>query len=291
MKGTLYLCGTPIGNLEDITLRALRILRQVDLVAAEDTRHTLRLLNHFHITAPLISYHEHNKAKAGEKLVEKLLSGMDIALVTDAGMPGISDPGEELVKQCYAHGIPVTAAPGPTAFSTAVVLSGLSTRRFVFEGFLPSDKRERRQALARLATESRTVVLYEAPHRLVETLSVLSRALGDRRAAVVRELTKKFEEVRRASLQEQIAHFSEVEPKGEFAIVLEGISEDVIRAEEIEKWEAVPLSVHMQRYLEMGLEEKEAMKRVAKDRGVSKREIYACLKKNEEEESYGGQLI
>lgn len=282
MAGTLYLCATPIGNLEDITLRTLKLLESVDVIAAEDTRNTLKLLNRFEIKTPMTSYHEHNKIGKGPFLVEKLLNGESIALVTDAGMPGISDPGADLVKLCYEAGVPVTVAPGASAAVVALVLSGLDTRRFVFEGFLPSDKKERRLVLQTLEKEHRTMIFYEAPHRLLDTLEELAGVFGgERESAAIRELTKKFEEVRRGSIESQMMYFKENLPKGEFVLVIEGLSLEVQKKEAQASWEEISIPLHIQRYLEQGLTEKDAMKQVAKDRGVSKRDIYKEYKTNE----------
>ncbi len=283
MSGTLYLCATPIGNLDDITLRVLKLLETVDLIAAEDTRHTLKIMNHFALTTPMTSYHEHNKQSKGMVLVEKLKAGQNIALVTDAGMPGISDPGADLVKLCYEQEIPVTVAPGASAAVVALVLSGMDTRRFVFEGFLPSDKKERRAILQTVEREHRTLIFYEAPHRLTDTLKELRDTLGeDRKTACIRELTKKFEEVRQDTLGGHLEFYKENPPKGEFVLVVEGLSLEQQRQEEREGFENLPLGEHMAQYTSRGMTEKEAMKQVAKDRGVSKREIYACLLKEKE---------
>ncbi|MDK2808727.1 MAG: rRNA (cytidine1402-2-O)-methyltransferase [Clostridiales bacterium] len=277
MPGMLYLCATPIGNLEDITFRVLNTLKEVDLIAAEDTRHSIKLLNHFQITTPMTSYHEFNKIDKANYLVEKLLEGMQIALITDAGTPGISDPGEELVKKAYEAGIKVTSLPGPAACITALTLSGLSTRRFAFEAFLPMDKKERQGILEELKKETRTIILYEAPHRLLRTLKELKEALGDRRVTLLRELTKKYETAFCSNFSELIAYYEENEVKGECVLVVEGISPGTLAEEEIAKWEMVPLEEHMEQYLRRGYSKKEAMKLVAKDRGLSKRDIYQQL--------------
>lgn len=277
MAGKLYLCATPIGNLEDITYRVVRVLQEVDLIAAEDTRNSIKLLNHFEIKTPMTSYHEYNKFEKGEKLVEKLQSGMHIALITDAGTPGISDPGEELVKMCYEAGIEVTSLPGATACITALTLSGLSTRRFAFEAFLPADKKEKQMIFKELENETRTIVLYEAPHRLVRTLEELLEYLGNRRITVCRELTKKYETAFATTLCEAVSYYKEHEPKGECVLVLEGRSRKELREEEISKWEEMSIVEHMEFYMNQGIEKKEAMKRVAKDRGVSKRDVYQEL--------------
>lgn len=280
MSGTLYLCATPIGNLEDMTFRAVRILQEVDLIAAEDTRNSVKLLNHFDIHTPMTSYHEYNKYDKGRKLVEKLLEGRSIALITDAGTPGISDPGEELVKMCYEAGICVTAVPGPAACITALTISGLSTRRFVFEAFLPADKKERECVIRILEREQRTMILYEAPHRLVKTLKLLTERLGgDRRVSVCRELTKRHETVYRGSLEEAVSYYEIYEPKGECVLVIDGLSREAAEQEEKEKWTDMSIEDHMKYYLSQGLDRKEAMKKTAKDRGVPKREIYNFLEK------------
>lgn len=277
MAGTLYLCATPIGNLEDMTFRAVRVLKEVDLIAAEDTRNSIKLLNHFGIKTPMTSYHEYNKIEKGKKLIQKLLDGARIALITDAGTPGISDPGEELVKMCYDAGVNVTSLPGASAGITALTLSGLSTRRFVFEAFLPSDKKEKAAVLDALATETRTMILYEAPHRLVRTLTELRDALGNRRITVCRELTKKHETAFATTLDAAITYYEEHEPRGECVLVVEGKSREAIRQEEVARWEELSIEEHMDFYLAQDIEKREAMKRVAKDRGVSKRDVYSQL--------------
>ncbi len=282
-RGTLYICATPIGNLEDITYRVVRTLSEVDLIAAEDTRTTLKLLNHWKIRKPLTSYHEHNRVEKADELVELLLEGKNIALVTDAGTPAISDPGEELVRRCALAGVAVTSLPGPSPVVTALSLSALSSRRFAFEGFLPADKKERRAVLEELKEEPRTIVLYEAPHRLAATVAELYGALGDRKMTLCRELTKIHEEVRRTSLGEEAGRLSEEEPRGEYVLVIEGKSREEITAGKQEVWQQVPLSEHMDRYLSRGLDRKEAMRRVAQDRGVSRRDIYQALMKQENE--------
>lgn len=277
MAGTLYLCATPIGNLEDMTFRVIRTLKEVDLIAAEDTRNSIKLLNHFEIQTPMTSYHEYNKYEKGRKLVEKLQEGMNIALITDAGTPGISDPGEELVKMCYEAGISVTSLPGAAACITALTISGLSTRRFAFEAFLPSDKKEREQILRELETETRTMILYEAPHRLVKTLKLLLEHLGNRKITVCRELTKRHETAFAATLEDAVAHYEANTPKGECVLVLEGKSREQMQEEERKQWEDMTIEDHMEVYLKQGMDKKSAMKAVAKDRGVSKREIYQYL--------------
>ena len=278
MAGTLYLCATPIGNLEDMTFRVIRTLKEVDLIAAEDTRNSIKLLNHFEIKTPMTSYHEYNKIEKGHKLVEKLQEGMNIARITDAGTPGISDPGEELVKMCYEAGIEVTSLPGPAACITALTLSGLSTRRFAFEAFLPTDKKEHQEVLKELQEETRTMILYEAPHRLLKTLKELEEVFGpERKLTVCRELTKKHETAFQTTFAEAIVHYEETEPKGECVLVIEGKSREQIRQEEVTKWEEMSLEEHMDFYEKQGIDRKEAMKRVAKDRGMAKRDVYKAL--------------
>ena len=277
MAGKLYLCATPIGNLEDMTYRATRILSEVDLIAAEDTRNSMKLLNHFQIKTPMTSYHEYNKIEKGKRLVEKLQEGLNIALITDAGTPGISDPGEELVKMCYEAGIEVTSLPGAAACITALTLSGLSTRRFAFEAFFPADKKEKQAILKELENETRTIVLYEAPHRLVRTLQELFENLGNRRITVCRELTKKHETAFATTLEEAISYYETNEPKGECVLVLEGKSREALKQEEVAKWEEMSLKEHMDYYMNQGISKKDAMKTVAKDRGIGKREVYQQL--------------
>ena len=277
MAGTLYLCATPIGNLDDITFRVLETLKNVDVIAAEDTRNSIKLLNRFEIKTPMTSYHEFNKYDKGRQLIEQLLEGKNIAVITDAGMPGISDPGEELVKMAYEAGVPVTVLPGACACVTALTLSGLPTRRFCFEAFLPTDKKERKDVLAELVDETRTIVLYEAPHRLVKTLAELMETLGDRRLTICRELTKKHEEAFRTTFSEALVFYETNEPKGECVLVIEGADRESLKKEEQESFLQLSLEEHMERYLSQGMSKKDAMKAVAADRGVSKREIYAML--------------
>ncbi|MCR4686524.1 MAG: 16S rRNA (cytidine(1402)-2'-O)-methyltransferase [Lachnospiraceae bacterium] len=280
MAGILYLCATPIGNLKDISFRVLEILKSVDVVAAEDTRNSIKLFNHFEINTPLTSYHEYNKVEKAVKLIEMLKSGQNIALITDAGTPGISDPGEVLVRMCHEEGITVTSLPGPVACIDALILSGFSTRRFVFEGFLPREKKERAEILAEIGKETRTVILYEAPHHLKGTLEDL-RALGDERnIALCRELTKKYEEISRKTIAEAIEYYKDNEPRGEYVLVIEGLDKAALKEEEQKKWEEMTIEEHMAIYEQKGIDNKEAMKMVAKDRGVSKRDIYNYLHKN-----------
>ena len=277
MQGKLYLCATPIGNLEDITYRVLRTLKEVDLIAAEDTRNSIKLLNHFDIHTPMTSYHEYNKIEKAEVLIRKMQEGTNIALITDAGTPGISDPGEDLVRMCYEAGIEVTSLPGPAACVTALTLSGLPTRRFCFEAFLPSDKKERQTVLTELVNETRTIILYEAPHRLVKTLKELLETLGNRRMTLCRELTKKHETAFASTIEDILNFYETQEPKGECVLVLEGKSRAELVEEERSKWEELSIEEHMEVYFGKGMDKKEAMKAVAKDRGVSKRDIYQAL--------------
>lgn len=277
MPGQLYLCATPIGNLEDMTYRVVRILQEVDLIAAEDTRNSIKLLNHFGIKTPMTSYHEFNKYDKARTLVGKLQEGQNIALITDAGTPGISDPGEELVRQCQEAGIPVTSLPGACACVTALTLSGLSTRRFCFEAFLPSEKKERALILESLLTETRTIILYEAPHRLVRTLGELLEKLGNRRATICRELTKKHETVFQTTLKEAVEFYSENEPKGECVLVIEGVSFQALEEENRRQWESMEIPEHVEFYMNQGMDKKAAMKQAAADRGISKRDIYQAL--------------
>ena len=281
-KGMLYLCATPIGNLEDITMRVLRVLKEVDLIAAEDTRNSIRLLNHFDIKTPMTSYHEYNRIEKAHVLIGKMLEGQNVALITDAGTPGISDPGEDLVKLCYEAGITVTSLPGACACVTALTISGLPTRRFCFEAFLPMEKKERQQVLEELKTETRTTILYEAPHRLQKTLAELAEVLGNRRATICRELTKKHETAFVTTLAEAAAYYEAIEARGECVIVMEGRSRAELIQEEQSQWESMTVTEHVAFYTDQGIDRKEAMKRAGKDRGVSKREIYAKLLEEEE---------
>lgn len=277
MSGKLYLCATPIGNLEDITYRVLRTLKEVDLIAAEDTRNSIKLLNHFEIKTPMTSYHEYNKIEKAYQLVDKMREGKNIALITDAGTPGISDPGEELVRICYEEGIEVTSLPGPAACITALTMSGLPTRRFAFEAFLPRDKKERADVLKQLANETRTMIIYEAPHHLVKTLEELYDTLGNRNITVCRELTKRYEEKMLMTLSESLDYYTEKEPRGEYVLILEGKTFEEIRKEEQKNWESMSLEEHMAVYEQQGILRKGAMKLVAKDRGISRRDVYQAL--------------
>lgn len=278
MQGKLFLCATPIGNLKDITIRALEVLKSVDLIAAEDTRHSLKLLNHYGIKAKLTSYHEYNKYDKAEELILKMKDGLNIALVTDAGTPGISDPGEELVKACFREGIEVTSLPGASALPVALSMCGLSSRRFVFEGFLPSEKKERSEALERLRGEIRTIVLYEAPHRIVRTLKELSKVVGDRNIRICRELTKIHECVMAFTVNEAVAFFEENAPKGEMVIVIEGENAELAKEAARKSWERMCIEEHVDFYIKQGFDEKDAMKLVAKDRNIPKRDVYEKLK-------------
>ena len=274
MTGKLFVCGTPIGNLEDITLRVIRILGEADLIAAEDTRHTIKLLNHLNIKKPMISYHEHNRFEKGPEIAARIKEGLKVCLVTDAGMPGISDPGEDLVKLCINEGIEVEAVPGVSASITALVLSGFSTSKFVFEGFLPRDGKDRKESLNYLKEETRTVIIYESPHRIKYTLKDLYDTLDDRRVAICRELTKKFEEVIRIGLKEASVLYDTKEPRGEYVIILEGRNCEELVEEKKRSWDNVTVEEHISIYINQGMNKKDAMRMAAKDRGISKRDIY-----------------
>ena len=277
MAGTLFLCATPIGNLDDITFRVLETLKTVDLIAAEDTRHSIKLLNHFNIKTKMTSYHEFNKIEKAQYLVKELEQGKNIALITDAGTPGISDPGEELVRQCYDANIKVTSLPGACALITGLTMSGLPTRRFCFEAFLPTDKKLRVHILESLKLETRTIIIYEAPHRLKKTLSELYGYLGERRITVLRELTKKHETAFVTTFKEAIDYYEENEPKGECVLVIEGISVKEVEEEKAKEWEQLTLKEHVELYMKQGMSKKEAMKQVALDRGMKKRDVYQAL--------------
>lgn len=277
MAGQLYLCATPIGNLEDMTFRAVRTLKEVDLIAAEDTRNSIKLLNHFEIRTKMTSYHEYNKVEKARYLVEKMQEGLNVAVITDAGTPGISDPGEELVRQCHEAGITVTSVPGACAAVNALIISGRPTRRFAFEAFLPADKKERREILETLEQETRTVILYEAPHRLLRTLQELCEVMGDRKISLCKELTKRHENVFATTMKEAIAYYENTEPRGEYVLVVEGKSFAQIKKESQEEFLNITIEEHMDRYLAQGMDRKQAMKQVAKDRGISKREVYQEL--------------
>lgn len=280
MSGMLYLCATPIGNLGDMTPRVVETLGSVDIIAAEDTRNSMKLLNHFNIRTSMTSYHEYNKVEKADYLIGQMKQGRNVALITDAGTPAISDPGEVLVAKCHEAGIPVTSLPGAAACITALTLSGLSTRRFCFEAFLPADKKERAQILEELQEESRTIILYEAPHHLVKTLGELKEALGNRRLTLCRELTKKFETVLPTSIEDALIRYETEEPRGEYVLVIEGKSIKQKKEEERAAWQSMSIEEHMAYYEKEGMDQKSAMKQVAKDRGVSKREIYQYLLSN-----------
>lgn len=278
MAGVLYLIATPIGNLEDITYRAVRLLHEVDLIAAEDTRNSIKLLNHFDIKTPMTSYHEHNRYEKAEMLVQKLLAGADIAVITDAGTPGISDPGEELVRQCCQADITVVPVPGACAAVNALVASGLPTGRFSFEAFLPTDKKDRRAVIEELKSDTRTLVVYEAPHRLKKTLAELARELGDRAVTVCRELTKKHETFFRTTLAQAAEYYEINEPKGECVLVIEGVSRDTLVQEARKQWEDIDIPTHLEMYMTQGMDKKEATRQVARERGIPKRDVYEYAK-------------
>ena len=277
MAGKLYLCATPIGNLEDITFRVIRTLKEADVIAAEDTRNSIKLLNHFEIKTPLTSYHEFNKYDKAKVLVNRMLEGENVALITDAGTPGISDPGEELVRQCYEAGVEVTSLPGAAACITALTLSGLSTRRFAFEAFLPNDKKEKAAILEELKTETRTIIIYEAPHRLKKTIAELYATLGNRRMTAVKELTKLHENVFVTNFEEALAYYEENEPRGEYVLVIEGKKIEELKKEKEASFNEMDINEHMKLYMDKGMDKKEAMKAVAVDRGIPKREVYKML--------------
>lgn len=284
MAGKLYLCATPIGNLDDMTFRVLETLKEVDIIAAEDTRNSIKLLNHFDIHTPMTSYHEYNKYDKADYLIGLMKEGKNIALITDAGTPAISDPGEVLVRMCHENGVVVTSLPGPAACITALTLSGLSTRRFCFEAFLPGseDKKARKEILEELKQESRTIIVYEAPHHLRAVLKDLYEALGNRKITICRELTKKFEDIMPTTLEEAIAHYNDNDPRGEYVLVIEGKSLEEKKKEQQQSWESMSVEEHMAYYEDQGISHKDAMKKVAADRGLGKREIYSMLLDNKE---------
>ena len=282
MAGTLYLCATPIGNLEDITYRVLRTLKEVDLIAAEDTRNSIRLLNHFEIKTPMTSYHEYNKIDKAYQLVDQLRAGKNIALITDAGTPAISDPGEDLVRICHEEGIHVTSLPGPAACITALTMSGLPTRRFAFEAFLPREKKERAYVLRQLKDETRTVIIYEAPHHLVKTLEDLYETLGDRKISICRELTKRYEETTLTTIKESLLYYKSTEPRGEYVLIVDGKTFEELEKEDQKRWESMSVEEHMAVYEGQGIDRKDAMKLVAKDRGISRRDVYQILLKKDD---------
>lgn len=277
MTGKLYLCATPIGNLEDMSYRAVKTLKEADLIAAEDTRHSIKLLNHFEIKTPMTSYHEYNKVDKAKILVEKMLQGVNVALITDAGTPGISDPGEELVAQAAKAGIEISPVPGPAACICALIMSGLGTRRFCFEAFLPADKKERSVVLDELKNETRTIVIHEAPHHLLKTIKELLEILGDRRISICKEITKKYEDVNRTSIAKAVEYYENNPPRGEYVLVIEGRDRKEIEDMKQRQWDDISVKEHFDMYIEKGMDRKEAMKAVAKDRGMGKREVYSML--------------
>lgn len=277
MTGKLYLCATPIGNLEDMSYRAVKTLKEADLIAAEDTRHSIKLLNHFEIKTPMTSYHEYNKVDKAKILVEKMLQGVNVVLITDAGTPGISDPGEELVAQAAKAGIEISPVPGPAACICALIMSGLGTRRFCFEAFLPADKKERSVVLDELKNETRTIVIHEAPHHLLKTLKELLEILGDRRISICKEITKKYEDVNRTSIAKAVEYYENNPPRGEYVLVIEGRDRKEIEDMKQRQWDDISVKEHFDMYIEKGMDRKEAMKAVAKDRGMGKREVYSML--------------
>ncbi|MCI6021648.1 MAG: 16S rRNA (cytidine(1402)-2'-O)-methyltransferase [[Bacteroides] pectinophilus] len=277
-QGLLYLCATPIGNLEDITFRVIRTLKEVDLIAAEDTRNSIKLLNHFEIKTPMTSYHEHNKVEKARVLVDKMRAGTNIALITDAGTPGISDPGEELVRQCHEAGIQVTSLPGAAACITALTMSGQPTRRFVFEAFLPFDKKERADVLEELKNETRTIIIHEAPHHLAGLIDELTGVLGgDRSVSICKELTKRYEKVWKTTLEEAAQFYKSQQPRGEYVLVIAGRDRQELKLEKQKSWDAMSIQEHVAMYENQGIDRKEAMRMAAKDRGISKRDVYQQL--------------
>lgn len=277
-QGMLYLCATPIGNLEDITFRVIRTLKEVDLIAAEDTRNSIKLLNHFEIKTPMTSYHEHNKVEKAKVLVDKMRAGTNIALITDAGTPGISDPGEELVRQCHEAGIQVTSLPGAAACITALTMSGQPTRRFVFEAFLPFDKKERADVLEELKNETRTIIIHEAPHHLAALIDELTGVLGgDRSVSICKELTKRYEKVWKTTLEEASQFYKSRQPRGEYVLVIAGRDRQELKLEKQKSWDAMSIQEHVAMYENQGIDRKEAMRMAAKDRGISKRDVYQQL--------------
>ena len=279
MAGKLYLVATPIGNLEDMTCRAVRVLSEVDVIAAEGTRNSIKLLNHFEIKTPMTSYHEYNKYDKAKVLVEKMQQGQSVAVITDAGTPGISDPGEELVRQALAAGLEVTPVPGACAGISALISSGLSTRRFAFEAFLPYDKKDRTRVLEEMKRETRTMVMYEAPHKLKKTLAELMETLGDRHITLAREITKKHEAIEPMMLSQAIARYEEEDPRGEFVIVIEGLDVKKLEEEKKSSFEAMSAEEHVQMYVDQGMSKKDAVKQAAVDRGVPKRDVYNAVMK------------
>lgn len=270
----LYIVPTPIGNLKDITLRALEVLENADLIAAEDTRQSLKLLNHYNIKKPLISYHKHNEQEKSENLIDRLKNGQSIALISDAGTPGISDPGSAIIIKCIEEAIDFEVLPGATAITTALVYSGLDTTKFIFRGFLPRENKDRKPVIEELKGRRETLIFYEAPHRILDTLSFLKDNLGNRKIALCRELTKLHEQILRMTIEEALEHYKNVEPRGEYVLIVEGKSEEEIIKEAQETWESLSIEEHIKKYMDDGIEKKEAIKRVAKDRGLAKSEVY-----------------
>ena len=274
MAGKLYLCATPIGNLEDITYRVVRTLEEVDLIAAEDTRNSIKLLNHFEIKTPMTSYHEHNKIEKGRKLVEKLQAGVNIALITDAGTPGISDPGSVVVRKCIENNIPFEVLPGATAITTALVYSGLDTTKFIFRGFIPRETKERKILTEEIKDKKETLIFYESPHRLIDSLDYLKQSLGNRDIAVCRELTKLHEDIYRGSIQDAYNWFLENKPRGEFVLVISGKSDSEFRAEKEKELSGITIEQHLINLINQGIDKKDAIKIVAKEREIPKKEVY-----------------
>ncbi|SFA81664.1 16S rRNA (cytidine(1402)-2'-O)-methyltransferase [Clostridium frigidicarnis] len=272
--GKLYLVPTPIGNLKDITLRALEVLKQCDLVAAEDTRQSLKLLNHFEIRKPMLSYHQHNEQGKSDNIIEKLRENKIIALVTDAGTPGISDPGSVIVKKCIEENLDFEVLPGATATTTALVYSGLDTTKFLFRGFIPRENKERKPFMEEIKNCKETLIFYEAPHRLLNTLNFILESLGDRKIAICRELTKMHEEIIRGTLSEIIEHYNEKNPRGEYVLVIEGKTDEEIMEEAMKTWENLSIEEHILKYMGEGNSKKDSMKLVAKERGIPKSEVY-----------------
>lgn len=274
MSGKLYLVPTPIGNLRDITLRALEVLNSVEVIACEDTRQSLKLLNHFNIKKSLLSYHQHNEQGRSENIIDRLKEGKDIAIITDAGTPGISDPGSVIVQKCIEEGIAFEVLPGATAITTALVYSGLDTTKFLFRGFMPRENKDRRPIIEELRARTETLIFYEAPHRLLDTLEFLEENLGNRKIAICRELTKLHEEIIRLSLEEAIRYYRDNSPRGEYVLVVEGKRESEIEQEERAKWESLSIEEHIKKYIDEGLSKKDALKQVSKDRNLPKSEVY-----------------
>ncbi len=274
MAGKLYLVPTPIGNLKDITLRALEVLQNVDIIAAEDTRQSLKLLNHFNIKKTLISYHQHNEQGKSQNIIEQIKEGKDIAIISDAGSPGISDPGSVIVLKCIEQNIEFVVLPGATAITTALVYSGLDTTKFIFRGFLPRENKDRKPIIDDLINRSETLIFYEAPHRLLKTLEFLYENIGNRKISMCRELTKLYEEIIRLNLEEAVEYYKQNAPRGEYVLVIEGKSKEAIDKDERAKWDLLTIEEHIQKHMDEGINKKDAMKKVAKDRNMPKSEVY-----------------